>query len=78
MMLKSLMCLTRSMSSYKLSRSQNADSYVICYRVYSGDPNRMHLGTNEGKMNVGAVATPLGTVYLSSVYRWVYLLAMNI
>ena len=52
MVLKSLICLTRSMRTYKLARFQKADSFIICYRVYTGVPNLMHLGSSEGSMNI--------------------------
>ena len=69
MLLKSLICISRAVPVYKLSRSQGADSFVICYRIYSGTPDTSHLGSKERRLSVGAVATPMGTVQLSACHR---------
>lgn len=69
MLLKSLICISRAVPVYKLSRSQGADSFVICYRIYSGTPNTSHLGNKERRLNIGDVATPMGTVQLTASYR---------
>jgi autophagy-related protein 13 len=42
LLLKSLLAVTRVTPAYKLSRRQGADSYLICYRIYSGEP-QLHL-----------------------------------
>jgi len=45
LLLKSLLAVTRVTPAYKLSRRQGADSYLICYRIYSGEPQLHLLGT---------------------------------
>jgi len=44
LLLKSLLTVTRVTPAYKLSRRQSPDSYVICYRIYMGEPQLHHLG----------------------------------
>lgn len=43
-LLKSLLSVSRITPAYKLSRRQGPDSYVICYRTYTGDPQLHNLG----------------------------------
>lgn len=43
-LLKSLLAVTRITPAYKLAFRQGPDSFVICYRVYLGDPNYDCLG----------------------------------
>lgn len=43
-LLKSLISVTRTTPAYKLSRRQGSDSYVICYRIYMGEPLLHNLG----------------------------------
>jgi hypothetical protein len=43
-LLKSLVSVTRVTPAYKLSRHQGPDSYVICYRIYMGEPQLHSLG----------------------------------
>lgn len=43
-LLKSLVSVTRVTPAYKLSRHQGPDSYVICYRIYMGEPQLHNLG----------------------------------
>lgn len=43
-LLKSLVSVTRVTPAYKLSRRQGPDSYVICYRIYMGEPQLHNLG----------------------------------
>lgn len=38
LLLKSLVAVTRVTPAYKLSLRQGPDSYVVCYRVYMGEP----------------------------------------
>ena len=45
-MLKSLFSVSRVTPAYQLSRKQGADSYVVCYRIYMGEPQlRYYLTT---------------------------------
>lgn len=44
-LLKSLLSVSRITPAYKLSRRQGPDSYVICYRIYMGEPQLHTLGT---------------------------------
>ena len=43
-LLKSLLSVSRITPAYKLSRRQGPDSYVICYRTYTGEPQLHSLG----------------------------------
>jgi len=66
-LLKSLVTLTRVTPAYKLSR--NKSDYVMCYRIYVGEPQLYGLGKGYTQMNVGQVATSLGTLHMSVAYR---------
>ncbi|KAK2170836.1 hypothetical protein NP493_1133g00024 [Ridgeia piscesae] len=68
-LLKSLFSVSRVTPAYQLSRKQGVDSYVICYRIYMGEPQISHLGNGALKVRVGAVPTPTGTITLSVAYR---------
>ena len=68
-LLKSLICASRATPAYRLSRKQGADTYVICYRVYMGEPQVCHLGEGFVTQKVGAVPTPLGTIVSKVMYR---------
>lgn len=87
-LLKSMLSTSRVTPAYKLSRRQGPESFVICYRIYMGEPQLHTLGIkshnktiNPYKTNVfiigddykhfklGAVCTPVGTVYSSVSYR---------
>ncbi|XP_013390569.1 autophagy-related protein 13 [Lingula anatina] len=68
-LLKSLFCVTRVTPAYRLSRRQGPDNYVICYRVYQGEPQVYALGDGYQKMKVGSVGTPTGTIALGGAYR---------
>ncbi|KAF4519396.1 hypothetical protein B566_EDAN008704 [Ephemera danica] len=69
LLLKSLIAVTRVTPAYKLSRRQSADSYLICYRIYSGEPQLHVLGEGQSLVRVGHLSTPLGTLQLSVAYR---------
>ncbi|XP_059480858.1 autophagy-related protein 13 homolog [Neocloeon triangulifer] len=69
LLLKSLLAVTRVTPAYKLSRRQGADSYLICYRIYSGEPQLQLLGEGHNQARVGQLTTPLGTIQLSVAYR---------
>ncbi|XP_067948539.1 autophagy-related protein 13-like [Watersipora subatra] len=69
---RSLVTAVRAVHGYKLSRAQSSDSYVICYKLYTGTPNTGPLSTHSHdptSCNIGSVATPFGTVSLKGVCR---------
>ncbi|GLV33687.1 Autophagy-related 13 [Carabus blaptoides fortunei] len=68
-LLKSLVSVTRVTPAYKLSRRQGPESYVICYRIYIGDPQVHCLGEGYKQTRVGQLCTPVGTLHLSVSYR---------
>uniref|UniRef100_A0A2R5LA97 Autophagy-related protein 13 n=2 Tax=Ornithodoros turicata TaxID=34597 RepID=A0A2R5LA97_9ACAR len=68
-LLKSLIAFTRVTPAYRLSARQGPDSYVICYRVYLGDPQVHLLGEGCKSETVGRVGTPIGTVIFGVLYR---------
>ncbi|KAK2581682.1 hypothetical protein KPH14_002173 [Odynerus spinipes] len=68
-LLKSLLSVSRITPAYKLSRRQGPDSYVICYRIYMGEPQLHNLGDNYKHVRVGQLCTPVGTIHLSVSYR---------
>lgn len=69
LLLKSLVSVTRVTPAYKLSRRQGPDSYVICYRIYMGEPQLHGLGDNFKPVRIGQLCTPIGTLQLSVSYR---------
>lgn len=69
LLLKSLIAVTRVTPAYKLSSLQGAASFVICYRVYMGEPQWFSLGDCYHSVKVGQVGTPIGTLVLSVAYR---------
>ncbi len=44
LLLKSLLCVSRAMPAYRLSRRQGPDSFIICYRIYAGESDVSVLG----------------------------------
>lgn len=44
-LLRSLLSVSRITPAYKLSRRQSRDSFIICYRIYMGEPQLHSLGT---------------------------------
>lgn len=68
-LLKSLLSVSRITPAYKLSRRQGPDSYVICYRIYMGEPQLHSLGDNYKHVRVGQLCTPVGLIHLSVSYR---------
>ncbi|XP_067002888.1 autophagy-related protein 13 homolog isoform X2 [Anabrus simplex] len=68
-LLKSLVSVTRVTPAYKLSRRQGPDSYVICYRIYMGEPQLHNLGEGYSEVRVGQLCTPVGTLHLKVAYR---------
>jgi len=70
LLLKSLVSVARVTPAYKLSRRQGADSYVICYRVFLGDPAQPpELGEGALTARVGQVTTPVSTIVCCVDYR---------
>ena len=69
LVLRSLTCITRSIPTYQLSRRQNADTYVLLYRMYTGEPVVHHLGENYATSKVGTVGTPIGSLIVNVAYR---------
>ena len=69
--LKSLLSVSRVTPAYKLARRQGtcANDYVICYRIYLGDPQMYVLGDGHEKAKVGSVPTPFGTILVNLAYR---------
>ncbi|XP_063611192.1 autophagy-related protein 13-like [Penaeus indicus] len=68
-LLKSLLAVTRITPAYKLSFRQGADSFIICYRVYLGEPNFDCLGENPVQARLGQVTTPESTMIMCVSYR---------
>ena len=68
-LLKSLICVSRVSHGYRLSRKQGAETFVICYRIYTGDPQTQQLGMGFQTAKVGSVPTPVGTVTVTLHYR---------
>lgn len=69
LVLRSLMCITRSTPTYQLSRRQSSDTYVLLYRMYCGEPIVHHLGENYATCKVGTVGTPIGSIIVNLAYR---------
>ncbi|XP_046374124.1 autophagy-related protein 13-like [Haliotis rufescens] len=70
--LKSLFSVSRVPPAYRLARRQSANGggdYVICYRIYLGDPQFFQLGDGYQSTKVGAIPTPVGTILLNLAYR---------
>ena len=72
-LLRSLVSALRVADAYKLSRNQSSDTYVICYRIYTGRPDHSGLSTpvkEPTKYNIGSVSSPFGTISLRGVCRY--------
>ena len=67
--LRSLLVGTRATPTYQLSRKQSADKYIICYKMYTGEPIVSHLGENYAKKTIGSIITPIGRFVLNVAYR---------
>jgi autophagy-related protein 13 len=67
--LRSLLACTRATPTYQLSRKQSADKYIICYKMYSGEPIVSHLGEHYSKKTIGSIVTPIGRFVLNVAYR---------
>ena len=77
--LKSLFSVSRVPPAYRLARQQglNGGDYVICYRIYLGDPQFFLLGDGYQITKVGAIPTPTGTIVLNLAYRTKLLISSN-
>lgn len=69
LVLRSLLCMTRSMPTYQLSRRQSPDTYVLLYRMYCGEPIVHNLGEKYATAKAGTIATPIGSILLNVAYR---------
>ncbi|KAG8223688.1 hypothetical protein J437_LFUL004053 [Ladona fulva] len=69
LLLKSLLSVSRVTPAYRLSRRQGPDSYVICYRIFLGEPQIHLLGDGVHQFHIGQLHTPLGLLCLSVAYR---------
>jgi autophagy-related protein 13 len=67
--LRSLLTCTRATPTYQLSRKQSAQKYIICYKMYSGEPIVSHLGEHYSKKTIGNILTPIGRFVLNVAYR---------
>ena len=61
LLLKSIISVSRVTPAYKLSGRQGADSFVLCYRIFNGDP--FNLGDSVHNCTIGQVDTPIGKSY---------------
>lgn len=53
LLLKSIISVSRITPAYKLSGRQGADSFVLCYRVFCGEPHP--LGPSVNNCTIGQV-----------------------
>ena len=67
--LRSLLVCTRATPAYQLSRRQSPEKYIICYKMYSGEPIVSHLGEHYAKKTIGSIVTPIGRFVLNVAYR---------
>ena len=67
LLLKSIISISRITPAYKLSGRQGADSFVLCYRVFCGEPHG--LGTSTKNCTIGQVDTPIGLYSVLLSYR---------
>ncbi|EFX69711.1 hypothetical protein DAPPUDRAFT_300844 [Daphnia pulex] len=67
LLLKSIISVSRITPAYKLSGRQGADSFVLCYRVFCGEPHG--LGTSTKNCTIGQVDTPIGLYSVLLSYR---------
>jgi autophagy-related protein 13 len=69
LVLRSLLCMTRSVPTYQLSRRQSSDTYILLYRMYCGEPIVHNLGECYMTAKCGSIGTPIGTIMLNVAYR---------
>jgi hypothetical protein len=69
LVLRSLLCMTRSMPTYQLSRRQSPETYVLLYRMYCGEPIVHNLGEKYATAKAGTVGTPIGSIIINVAYR---------
>ena len=71
MLLKSLLCVSRALPAYRLSRRQGPESYVLCYRVFSGQPGLSVLGDNLQTCHVSySYLSQFQAVKLNDLYKY--------
>ncbi|KFM66041.1 Autophagy-related protein 13-like protein, partial [Stegodyphus mimosarum] len=68
-LLKSVIAITRAVPAYKLSLRQSAETYVMLYRIYPGEPVENQLGENPNINQIGEVFTPIGIITVNVTYR---------
>lgn len=69
LMLKSLLCATRAVPAYALSRKQGPETYVICYLIYKSEPDPTVLGSRRKVRQVATVTLPTGTIDITVAFR---------
>ena len=69
LVLRSLLCMTRTMPTYLLSRRQSPETYVLLYRMYCGEPIVHNLGEKYATAKAGTVGTPVGSIMINVAYR---------
>lgn len=69
LVLRSLLCISRSLPTYQLSRRQSAETYILLYRMYCGEPIVHQLGDKYATAKVGTIVTPIGSVMLNVAFR---------
>lgn len=66
LMLRSLVCVTRTIPSYQLSRKKE---YEMCRRFYCGSPDTSELGEGYRTLHVAHCSCSFGTVGISVCYN---------
>ncbi|XP_033645562.1 autophagy-related protein 13-like [Asterias rubens] len=69
LLLKSLICVSRVTPAYRIARHQLGADYRVISRMNLREKKLSHLGENFHSLNVGSVATPIGSLVLSVAYR---------
>ncbi|CAL1287461.1 unnamed protein product [Larinioides sclopetarius] len=54
LLLKSIISVTRITPAFKLSTCQSADTYVILFRIYPGEPQKPPFADCDGENDIGA------------------------
>lgn len=69
-LLKSVVASSRATPSYRnYVRRQGPDSFIICYRIYRGEPSLSDLGEGHRSVRLGHLVSPFGSLYLDLYYR---------
>ncbi|GIY84146.1 autophagy-related protein 13 homolog [Caerostris extrusa] len=69
LLLKSIISVSRITPAFKLSTCQSAETYVILFRIYPGEPQVQELGKNYVTNKIGQILTPVGNLKVSIYYR---------